>query len=123
MNRRVPALVFVLMGILTGMAAGGFLALDYGISVGRSSGLAIGSQAGICIAADTAATDGLLRDEQAVDTLIAAAGAKIREQQQALPADSGFSDIRTRERCDAFVQTLVEDPSTPAPSPAAPAAR
>jgi hypothetical protein len=95
------------------MAAGGYLALDYGISIGRTTGLAIGSQAGVCVAVQAATEADLLKDANGADRLIAAANAKIGDQQQTITAESGWADIDTRERCADFLQQLVATPQTP----------
>ena len=58
----IIALIFLIIG---GVAAG-FLALG----VGTAAGIAVGSQAGVCLAMETAKNDGLLTAEQ-VDKVIA----------------------------------------------------
>jgi hypothetical protein len=95
------------------MAAGGYLALDYGISIGRTSGLAIGSQAGLCVAVEAATEADLLKDAAAADRLIAAANAKIGDQRQTITAESGWAEIDTRERCADFVRQLIGPSRSP----------
>ena len=58
----IIALIFLIIG---GVAAG-FLALG----VGTAAGIAVGSQAGVCLAMETAKNNGLLTAEQ-VDKVIA----------------------------------------------------
>ncbi len=58
----IIALIFLIIG---GVAAG-FLALG----MGTAAGIAVGSQAGVCLAMETAKNDGLLTAEQ-VDKVIA----------------------------------------------------
>jgi len=58
----IIALIFLIIG---GVAAG-FLALG----MGTAAGIAVGSQAGVCLAMETAKNDGLLSAEQ-VDKVIA----------------------------------------------------
>ena len=58
----IIAVIFLIIG---GVAAG-FLALG----VGTAAGIAVGSQAGVCLAMETAKNDGLLTAEQ-VDKVIA----------------------------------------------------
>ena len=56
------AVIFLVIGVV----AGGFVALGFG----TVAGIAVGSQAGVCLAMETAKSDGLLTAEQ-VDKVIA----------------------------------------------------
>ena len=56
--------------LIIGGVAGGLLALGVGTGLGAAAGIAVGSQAGVCLAMETAKSDGLLTAEQ-VDKVIA----------------------------------------------------
>ena len=58
--------IIAVIFLIIGGAAAGFLALG----VGTAAGIAVGSQAGVCLAMETAKNDGLLTAEQ-VDKVIA----------------------------------------------------
>ena len=58
--------IIAVIFLISGGVATGFLALG----VGTAAGIAVGSQAGVCLAMETAKNDGLLTAEQ-VDKVIA----------------------------------------------------
>jgi hypothetical protein len=115
MKTTILALIFLLIG----SAIGGFLALGFGAGMGAASGLVIGSQAGVCLAVETAQEQGLVSDAGQVDTLIATAVGKIREKSGAVPAEAGLEWISNAEQCRDIVRQLVEGPETVAQAPAA----
>jgi hypothetical protein len=116
MKTTILALIFLLIG----SAIGGFLALGFGAGMGAASGLVIGSQAGVCLAVETAQEQGLVSDAGQIDTLIATAVGKIREKSGAVPAEAGLEWISNAEQCRDIVRQLVEGPETVAQAPAAP---
>jgi hypothetical protein len=116
MKTTILALVFLLIG----SAVGGFLALGFGAGMGAASGLVIGSQAGVCLAAETAEEQGLVTDPARIDALIADAVAKIRDKSGAVPAEAGLQWISNAAECRDIIRQLVEGPETVAQAPAAP---
>lgn len=116
MKTTILALIFLLIG----SAIGGFLALGFGAGMGAASGLVIGSQAGVCLAVETAKERGLVSDPGEIDALIAAAVARIREKSGAVPAEAGLEWIHNADQCRDMVRQLVEGPESVAQAPAAP---
>ncbi|WP_373510910.1 hypothetical protein [Thiocapsa sp.] len=118
MKTTILALIFLLVG----SAVGGFLALGFGAGMGAASGLVIGSQAGVCLAVETAQEKGLVTDPGQIDALIATTIGKIREQSGAVPAEAGLEWISNAAQCRDIVRELVEGPAAVAQAPAAPRA-
>ncbi|MCG6896807.1 MAG: hypothetical protein LJE61_05155 [Thiocapsa sp.] len=112
--------ILALICLLIGSAIGGFLALGFGAGIGAANGLVIGSQAGVCLAVETAEEQGLVSDPAQSDALIAAAVAKIRDKSGAVPAEAGLEWIHTADQCRDMVRQLVEGPEHVAQAPAAP---
>lgn len=69
--------LIVILSLLVGAVVGGFIALGVGAGLGAGGGLIVGSQAGACMAAETAKEKGMLSAEQ-IDQIIAATVSKIR---------------------------------------------
>jgi hypothetical protein len=118
----MKTLILALIFLLIGSAVGGFLALGFGAGLGAASGLVIGSQAGACLAVETAEETGLVTDPAQIDALIATTIAKIRDKSGAVPADAGLQWISNAAECRDIVRQLVEGPETVAQAPAAPRA-
>jgi hypothetical protein len=68
-----------LHGLLIGGAVGGFLALGFGAGLGAGAGIVVGSQAGACLALESAKDQDLLSAEQ-IDQVLAGAIGKIKSK-------------------------------------------
>ena len=97
MKTAIVAIVFLLIG----GAAGGFLALGYGAGMGAGAGIVVGSQAGVCLALESAKDQGLLSAEQ-VDQVLAGAIGKIKGKAQP-PPDAKFQWVGTEAGCAAMI--------------------
>ncbi|NEX20630.1 hypothetical protein G3480_09965 [Thiorhodococcus mannitoliphagus] len=99
MRAVIMALVFLLIGI----AVGGVLAVGFGAGMGAAGGLLMGAQAGVCLAADTARSQGTL-DAAAQDEMIAASVAKIRAKSSAAPLDTGIDWVKDAAGCAKLLE-------------------
>ena len=98
MKTAIIAIVFLLIG----GAVGGFLALGYGAGMG--AGIVVGSQAGACLAMESAKDQGLLSAEQ-IDQALAGAIGKIKGKAQ-LPPDAKFQWVGNEADCAAMIAEL-----------------
>lgn len=105
-------LIIGLIFLLIGSATGGFLALAYGWNLGAAAGLIIGSQAGVCLAAETAEEQGLVSDAEQIDALVATAVRKVSDRSPPIPANTGLVWIEDSSQCRDMVRQLVEGPET-----------
>jgi len=100
MKTAIIAIVFLLIG----GAVGGFLALGYGAGMGAGAGIVVGSQAGACLAMESAKDQGLLSPEQ-IDQALAGAIGKIKGKAQ-LPPDAKFQWVGNEADCAAMIAEL-----------------
>ena len=96
MKSAIIAIVFLLIG----GAVGGFL----GLGMGSITGVVAGSQAGACLAVETAKEQGLLTSEQ-VDQVISGAIGKIKDK-AAQPTDTELKWVGSEADCAAMVAEL-----------------
>ena len=101
MKTALIAIVFLLIG----GAVGGFLALGFGAGMGAGAGIVVGSQAGACLAVESAKDQGLLSAEQ-IDQVLAGAIGKIKSK-SALPADAEPQWVGTAADCAAMIAELA----------------
>lgn len=111
MKTTLIALIFLLIGGVIG----GFLALGFGAGMGAASGMLIGSQAGVCLAVETAAEQGLLGEPDRQDALIAGAVAKVRASTGEPPPETDINWIRDASGCRDILAKLkaAEGQGTP----------
>jgi hypothetical protein len=100
MKTAIIAIVFLLIG----GAVGGYLALGYGAGMGAGAGIVVGSQAGACLAMESAKDQGLLSAEQ-IDQALAGAIGKIKGKAQLQP-DTEFEWVGTAADCAAMIAKL-----------------
>ena len=100
MKTAIIAIVFLLIG----GAVGGFLALGYGAGMGAGAGIVVGSQAGVCLAVESAKDQGLLSAEQ-IDQVLAGAVGKIKEKAEP-PPDAELRWVGTEADCAAMIAEL-----------------
>jgi hypothetical protein len=108
MKTAVIALAFLLLGAVLG----GFAALGFGVSMGTASGLVMGSQAGVCLAIETAKKQGLLSPE-AGDRVVVDTVGQIRSRARNLPHDSNIKWAHGEADCAKM--TAEMDARTVAP--------
>ena len=100
MKTALIAIVFLLIG----GAVGGFLALGFGAGLGAGAGIVVGSQAGACLAVESAKDQGLLSAEQ-IDQVLAGAIGKIKSKAE-LPPDAEPQWVGTAADCAAMIAEL-----------------
>jgi len=93
--------------LIIGGVAGGLLALGVGTGLGAAAGIAVGSQAGVCLAMETAKNDGLLTAEQ-VDKVIADTINTIRGKSSA-DAAKDIEWISSEQDCADMVAKMEEE--------------
>ena len=101
MKTAIIAVVFLLIGGVVG----GVLALGYGAGMGAGAGIAVGSQAGACLAMESAKDQGLLSAEQ-IEQVLAGAVDKIKGKAE-VPADGEFQWVATEADCAAMIAELA----------------
>ena len=101
MKTALIAIVFLLIG----GAVGGFLALGFGAGMGAGAGIVVGSQAGACLAVESAKDQGLLSAEQ-IDQVLAGAIGKIKSKSE-LPPDAEPQWVGTAADCAAMIAELA----------------
>ena len=101
MKTALIAIVFLLIG----GAVGGFLALGFGAGMGAGAGIVVGSQAGACLAVESAKDQGLLSAEQ-IDQVLAGAIGKIKSKSE-LPPDAEPKWVGTAADCAAMIAELA----------------
>ena len=107
MKTAIIAIVFLLIG----GAVGGYLALGYGAGMGAGAGIVVGSQAGACLAMESAKDQGLLSAEQ-IDQALAGAIGKIKGKAQ-VPPDAEFEWVGSEADCAAMIAELATAARSP----------
>jgi hypothetical protein len=77
MKTAIIVIISLVIGGLIGGLIGGFLAVGVGAGLGAGAGIVVGSQAGACLALETAKEQGMLSAGQ-VDQVIAGTVQKLR---------------------------------------------
>ena len=107
MKTAIIAIVFLLIG----GAVGGYMALGYGAGMGAGAGIVVGSQAGACLAMESAKDQGLLSAEQ-IDQALAGAIGKIKGKAQ-VPPDAEFEWVGSEADCAAMIAELATAARSP----------
>ena len=88
--------IIAVIFLIIGGAAAGFLALG----VGTAAGIAVGSQAGVCLAMETAKNNGLLTAEQVdkviadtVNTIRGKSSADVASELEWISSEKDFADM------------------------------
>ena len=102
MKTAIIAISFLLIGAV----AGGFLALGVGAGMGAGAGIIVGSQAGACLAVESAKEEGLLTGEQ-IDQVLSGAIGKIRGSAQT-PPDAKVQWIGSEADCSKMIADMKE---------------
>jgi hypothetical protein len=100
----MKSFIIAVIFLIIGGAIGGFLALGYGAGMGAVGGLLVGSQAGACLAVETAKEQQLLTAED-VDKTIAATVEKIKTGTK-IPADSDIKWATSDADCANMIAEL-----------------
>jgi hypothetical protein len=95
--------IIAVIFLLIGGAVAGFLALG----VGTATGIAVGSQVGVCMAMETAKNDGMLTAEQ-VDKVIADTISTIRDKPSADVATE-IEWISSEKDCADMIAKMEEE--------------
>ncbi len=98
--------IIAILCLLIGGAIGGFLALGVGAGVGAGAGILVGSQAGACLAVESAKDQGLLTAKQ-VDQILGAAIGKIKGESKP-PPDTPFQWVQNEADCAEMVAKLKQ---------------
>jgi len=99
--------LFAVTFLVVGGAVGGFLAFGVGTGLGAGAGIIVGSQAGVCLAMETAKNDGLLTAEQ-VDKVLADTINTIRGKSSA-DATNDIEWISSEQDCADIVAKMEEE--------------
>jgi len=99
--------LFAVIFLVVGGAVGGFLTFGVGTGLGAGAGIIVGSQAGVCLAMETAKNDGLLTAEQ-VDKVIADTINTIRGKSSA-DAAKDIEWISSEQDCAGMVAKMEEE--------------
>jgi hypothetical protein len=102
MKTAIVGIVFLLIGA----AVGGFLAFGFGTGMGAGTGILVGSQAGACLAVETAKDKGLLTGEQ-IDQVLGAAIGKIKGQAEP-PPDAPFQWVGSEADCAKMIAEMAK---------------
>jgi len=100
MKTAIVAILFLLIGA----AVGGFLAFGFGTGMGAGTGILVGSQAGACLAVETAKDQGLLTGDQ-IDQVLDAAIGKIKGQAEP-PPDAPFQWVGSEADCARMIAEM-----------------
>jgi hypothetical protein len=94
------AIVFLIIGA----AVGGFLAIGIGAGAGAGAGILVGSQAGACLAVESAKEKGLLTPEQ-VDEVLGSAIGKIKGKSEP-PPDAKLQWVASDADCVKMISEM-----------------
>jgi hypothetical protein len=108
--------IIVILCLIIGGAVGGFLALGYGAGMGAVGGMLLGSQAGTCLAVETAKEQNLLTPEEVDQTITATVG-KIKAGVN-VPADSELKWVASDADCANMIGELKKALADAAPQTA-----
>jgi hypothetical protein len=103
MKTAILAIVFLLIGGVIG----GLLGVRYGAGMGAGGGLVVGSQAGACLALQTARDKGILSSGQ-VDTLIRDTVGKIKARTP-LASDPNVPWVGSEADCGRMIAQMDRD--------------
>lgn len=102
MKTAIIAIVFLLIGAV----AGGYLALGVGAGMGAGAGIIVGSQAGACLAVESAKEQGLLTADQ-IDQVLGGAIGKIKGSAQT-PPEANVQWIGSEADCSTMIADMRE---------------
>jgi hypothetical protein len=104
MRTTILALIFLLVGA----SFGGVLSLGFGWGMGAASGMLMGTQAGVCLAVETARQRGVL-DQAALDALVASSVAHIRAKGSSVPLQAEIEWVQDAAGCAKLVEQLDQE--------------
>ena len=97
--------VVVIISILVGASFGGVMTLGFGWGIGAASGMLVGTQAGVCLAVETARKQGAL-ETAALDAVVATSIAHIRAQGTSVPMQTEIEWVSDAAGCAKLVEQL-----------------
>lgn len=102
----LSVVVIAIVCLLVGTFVGGKMILGTSAGLGVGAGLIVGSQAGVCLAVETAKEQGLLSVEQ-IDQLIKNTVTKIRAKSN-ISETAEFKWLGSEKDCAAMVAKIAE---------------
>jgi hypothetical protein len=97
--------IVVIISLLVGASFGGIMTLGFGWGMGAASGMLMGTQAGVCLAVETARRQGGM-DEAKLDALVAASVEHIRSKGASVPLQAEIEWVRDAAGCTKLVEQL-----------------
>lgn len=97
--------ILVIISLLVGASFGGVMTLGFGWGMGAASGMVAGSQAGVCLAVETARRQGVM-DEAELNALVAASIAHIRAKDSSVPLQTELEWVQDAAGCTKLVEEL-----------------
>ena len=97
--------ILVIISLLVGASVGGVMTLGFGWGMGAASGMLMGTQAGVCLAVETAHRQGMM-DAAKLDALVAASVAHIRAKGSSVPLQTEIEWVQDAAGCTKLVEQL-----------------
>lgn len=97
--------ILVIISLLVGASFGGIMTLGFGWGMGAASGMLMGTQAGVCLAVETARRQDVM-DETELNALVAASVAHIRAKGSSVPLQAEIEWIQDAAGCAKLVEQL-----------------
>ncbi|MTW20149.1 hypothetical protein [Allochromatium palmeri] len=91
--------------LLVGACVGGVMTLAFGWNIGAASGMVVGTQAGVCLAVETARRQGVM-DEAELNALVATSIAHIRAEGESVPLQTEIDWVEDAAGCTKLVEQL-----------------
>jgi hypothetical protein len=102
----VKIAITAIISLIIGAVVGGFLAMGIGAGMGAGAGIIVGSQAGACLAVETAKDKGLLSADES-DQVIAGTVGKIKGKAQP-PEDVSFQWVGSEADCARMIAEMEQ---------------
>jgi hypothetical protein len=97
--------ILVIISLLVGASFGGVMTLGFGWGMGAASGMLMGTQAGVCLAVETARRQSVM-DEAALNALVAASVEHIRAKGSSVPMQAEIEWVQDAAGCTKLVEQL-----------------
>lgn len=99
--------ILVIISLLVGASFGGVMTLGFGWGIGAASGMLMGTQAGVCLAVETARRQGTM-DEAELNALVAASIEHIRAKGSSVPMQTEIEWVQDAAGCAKLIEQLDE---------------
>lgn len=97
--------ILVVISLLVGASVGGFMTLGFGWGLGAASGMLMGTQAGVCLAVETARRQAMTGEAE-LNALVAASVAHIRAKGSSVPFQTEIQWVQDAAGCTRLVEQL-----------------